>query len=102
MPEQISMTYWFIKSQPRTQSLTFTYDRLQHEKTQEDLTKLLSQLTGWRHRYQSDRIPFPQVSVSANRCLNCSFAVRCQRIGEMGANSSQLVPNLADIEEVSL
>ncbi len=102
LPEEISMTYWFVKSQPRPQSLTFTYDRRQHEKTQQDLSKLLNQLTGWLQRYESDRIPFPQVPVSANRCLNCSFAVRCQRIGETATNSSQLVPNLADIEEVSL
>ncbi|MBE9128167.1 MULTISPECIES: PD-(D/E)XK nuclease family protein [unclassified Coleofasciculus] len=103
LPEQISMSYWFVKSQPCPQSLKFTYDRVQHEKTQQDLTELLSQLTKWLERYQNDHIPFPQLPVSANRCHDCSFAVRCQRTADAEVSRRQkLLSNLADIEEVSL
>lgn len=102
LPEQLSMTYWFVQSQPHPQRLTFTYDPRQHDATQQDLTKLLNQLTGWLERYQSDRIPFPQVPLSANQCLGCDFAVRCQRTADNTLSPRELLPNLEDIEEVSL
>jgi hypothetical protein len=103
LPEQISMTYWFVKSLPRPQSLKFTYSNAQHEKTRQDLTKLLTQLTGWLQRYQNDGIDFPQVTASVGRCGDCGFAVRCQRISESSTSTTRdLLPNLADIQEVSL
>lgn len=101
--EQISMTYWFVKSQPRPQSLKFTYNAAQHEKTRQDLTTLLTQLTGWLQRYQDKGIDFPQVAESTGRCSECNFAVRCQRTTENSVNSSRdFLPNLADIQEVSI
>lgn len=101
--EQISMSYWFVKSQPRPQSLKFTYNAAQHEKTRQDLTTLLTQLTGWLQRYQDKGIDFPQVAESTGRCSECNFAVRCQRTTESSINSSRdLLPNLADIQEVSI
>lgn len=101
--EEISMTYWFVKSQPCPQSLKFTYSAAQHEKTRQDLTKLLTQLTQWLQCYQDEGISFPQVAASANRCLDCSFDIRCQRTSERSMTSSkELLPNLADIPEVSL
>lgn len=102
-PEEISMTYWFVQSQPHPQSIRFSYDQAQHEKTRHDLTVLLAQLRGWLQSYQVDRIPFPQVAESTNQCPRCQFAVRCQRMGEDAANSSNgLLPNLANIEEVAI
>lgn len=102
-PEQIAMTYWFVKSQPHPQSLTFPYDRAQHEQTRNDLTKLLNQLTQLYVRYQESGIAFPQVPVSADQCNNCNFAIRCQRTSEKSASNGRLLlSNLADIQEVSL
>jgi hypothetical protein len=101
--EQISMTYWFVKSQPHPKSLKFTYNQAQHEKTRQDLTTLLTQLTKWRQRYQDEGIDFPQVAESTGQCSDCSFAVRCQRTPEHSMSSSRdLLPNLADIQEVSI
>ncbi len=101
--EQISMTYWFVKSQPHPQSLKFTYSTAQHENTRQDLTKLLTQLTRWLQRYQDEGISFPQVAASTGLCLDCSFAVRCHRTSEHSMSGSKdLLPNLADIPEVSL
>ena len=101
--EQISMAYWFVKSQPRPQSLKFSYSAAQHEKTRQDLSKLLTQLTGWLQRYQDSGIPFPQVGESTGRCYDCNFAVRCQRTSERSMNSSRdSLPNLADIQEVPI
>lgn len=103
LPEQISMTYWFVKSQPRPQSLQFSYSRAQHQKTREDLTELLRLLSWWRQHYQDDRVGFPQAAVSTGRCQDCSFAVRCQRTPESVINNTKdLFANLADIQEVPL
>lgn len=101
--EQISMTYWFVQSQPQPQSLKFTYDNRRHEQTRQDLTRLLTQLSVWLQRYKDTGEAFPQVSESAIHCRNCNFAVRCQRTPESPAFSSkQSVLNLAEIEEVSI
>jgi len=99
---QMSMTYWFVKSQPRPQNLRFTYSEAQHEKTKQDLSKLLTQLTEWLQRYQEDGIPFPQVVPSSAQCGDCTFRVRCQRTSESSMSSKELLPSLADIQEVSL
>ncbi|HEY9725771.1 MAG TPA: PD-(D/E)XK nuclease family protein [Chroococcales cyanobacterium] len=103
LPEQLSMTYWFVKSQPHPQSLKFAYDAVQHEKTRQDLTRLLTQLTGWLQRYREEGIPFPQVAESKGRCHDCSLVVRCQRTSErVTSNDRELLPNVADIQEVSI
>jgi hypothetical protein len=108
--EQISMTYWFVQSQPQPQSLKFTYDRTRHQQTQADLTYLLNQLTDWLQSYQELGADLPQVAEAAGRCSDCSFAVRCGRsssyvAGELPAISddpTDLLLNLDAIEEVIL
>ncbi|MEP0753297.1 PD-(D/E)XK nuclease family protein [Trichocoleus sp. Lan] len=111
LPEQISMTYWFVQSQPQPESLKFTYNAVQHEQTKRDLTELLTQLTNYLQRYQQAE-DFPQVPETANRCPDCNFAIRCQRDRNF-SNTSHLtseenfshqdwLPNLAKIQEVSL
>lgn len=103
LPEQISMTYWFVKSQPQPQSLGFTYNRTKHEKTRQELSHLLTQLNAWLEDYYQKGISFPQVSPGKNYCRNCNFAVRCQRTSEgLMSSSSKLLPNLSDIQEVSI
>ena len=103
LPEQIAMNYWFVKSKPRPKSLKFTYSEAQHQKTRQDLSKLLNRLTEWMQRYQEDGIPFPQVALSQGLCGDCNFGVRCQRSWENSMSSGkELLPNLADIQEVPL
>jgi len=112
LPEQISMTYWFVQSQGQPKSLKFTYDTKRHEQTRQDLTRLLTQLTNWLQRYQDTGEDFPQVRQSLGRCQKCNFALTCQRSPESmalarhatlsAASSSEWVLNLADIQEVSI
>lgn len=96
LPEQISMTYWFIQSDAQTRhvadvetrhvaSLEFTYNNTQHQKTGEKLNRLLRQLTHWLQRYEQGE-PFPQVAEGSKFCNSCQFATRCQR-GAYGNNS---------------
>lgn len=101
LPEQISMTYWFIQSPDKPQSLKFAYSANQHQQTGQKLNALLSQLTDWLQRYQEGEL-FPQVVKGSERCESCTFAVRCQR--ELYSEEDDLrysLLNLTNIQEVS-
>ncbi|MBD1905034.1 PD-(D/E)XK nuclease family protein [Funiculus sociatus GB2-A5] len=107
--EQVSMTYWFVQSQPEPKSIKIQYNARKHEQTEKDLKHLLTQLTEWLQRYQ-DGVDFPQVLESANRCGDCNFAVRCDRVpiathlrtDEENPINRDLLLNIANIQEVYL
>jgi hypothetical protein len=102
-PEQLSMTYWFVKSQPQPQSLKFTYSNAQHEKTRQELTRLLNKLARWMEDYCEKGILFPQVPEEKGHCNDCNFSIRCERTSEgVMSERTELIPNLADIQEVSI
>jgi hypothetical protein len=101
-PEQLSMTYWFVKSQPQPKSLRFVYNNTQHEKTRQDLIQWLTRLDRWMEDYCKKGIPFPQVEQAKGYCLDCKCAIRCDRSQESSTSSRNLLPNLADIQEVSI
>lgn len=112
MPEQISMTYWFIQSEDQPQSLKFTYNNFQHEQTGQKLNQLLSQLTSWLQRYEQGE-SFPQVAEGSQHCNSCQFALRCdgpggnrlqhrQRYSGEETLDRDVLSDLAAIQEVSL
>lgn len=110
LPEQISMTYWFVQSPQEPQSLKFTYNTTQHQQTKDKLNRLLNYLSDWLQRYQVGQLP--QIGEGSDRCDSCQFAVRCERDGygkDSGLRYSgentfgrDWLPNLANIQEVSL
>ena len=111
-PEQISMTYWFVQSQPEPESLKFTYNAGLHAQTRRDLTGLLNQLTDWLRRYeQGEEFPLVPEEYTGN-CDFCQYAVRCgispQRWREDTTKTREyetnkdLMLNLASIKEVAL
>jgi CRISPR/Cas system-associated exonuclease Cas4 (RecB family) len=87
VPENISMTYWFVQSKGKPQSIKFTYSTAQHEQTRKKLIKLLSQLTQWLENFYQGK-PFPQVSIGNKACDDCQFAKRCDRVA--GAKQNML------------
>ena len=104
VPEDISMTYWFVQAQregdrqPTPQSLTFAYSSAQHERNRTDLTHLLQNLTTWQQSQS-----FPQVEEQSGICPPCPFTMRCQRITPTDdLNQDAKLPPLAEIQEVSL
>ncbi len=111
LPENISMTYWFVQSEGKPQSIKYNYDTAQHEKITKKLSQLLSKLTRWLERYYQGE-DFPQVSEGSKACEYCQFATRCNRLQTnteqiSAANSPSYsvdtnLLNLATIQEVSL
>ncbi|MBD2181720.1 PD-(D/E)XK nuclease family protein [Aerosakkonema funiforme] len=102
-PEQISMTYWFVQSQPEPKSLQFSYNAGKHEQTRRDLIALLNRLNDWLASYERGE-ELPQVPLYASECDRCQFAVRCDRTLESNETETNedLIPNLVNIQEVSL
>jgi len=102
-PEQISMTYWFVQSQPEPKSLRVGYNSEKHEQTKQDLIRLLNQLNYRVERYELGE-EFTQVSSASRECGYCQFAVKCQRNAETGemVGSEEKVLSLGKIQEVSL
>lgn len=109
-PEQVSMTYWFVQLQGEEppQSLTFPYSQIEHDRTKQDLTNLLQQLTQWRQQYAEGGEFLPQVDISTNLCDSCQFATRCNRTPDPQTSLTNLaletptnwLPNLAIIDEI--
>lgn len=95
LPEQLSMTYWFVESardqgngknsdghrdkrSRSSQCLKFIGDRQQHEQTKQDLNQILTNLKSWLKDYENGQ-PFPQVPVNSGQCQSCQFATICRR-----------------------
>lgn len=79
-PENITMTYWFIKSNEsqKAEHLKISYDQKQHEKNRQDLDNLLDKLTNYLNKQQTEQKSFPQVNVNLGICSPCQFLNRCQ------------------------
>ncbi|GBE93304.1 PD-(D/E)XK nuclease family protein [Nostoc cycadae] len=101
LPENISMTYWFVQSQGRPQNIKYTYNNRQHQQTEKDLNELLNYLSNWLKLYQNGQ-PFPQIIESSKACDYCQFAIRCQRTPSTEGNITSPLPTIDSIQEVSL
>ncbi len=71
-PEEIEMTYWFVKSGKPT-SVTFPYSQLQHQKTEQDLLDLLKNLETWLQNYREHQIDFPHLPDCEGKCPYYQF-----------------------------
>ena len=65
-PEQISMTYWFVKLPKKPQSHTFQYSKQLHQQTKQDLTALLTNLDTWL--LETSQSIFPHRSQCESKC----------------------------------
>ncbi len=69
-PEQISLTYWFVKLPNKPEKITINYDSNLHKKTDQDLTKLLKKLDKNLENYFKDKTNFPHPSGN-KKCKYC-------------------------------
>lgn len=101
LPENISMTYWFVQSPGKPQNIQFTYSDSLHKQTTEKLNQLLNQLTIWLKNYQH-RESFPQVPENSKACNYCQFDQKCDRRTTTEGTISNTLPSLEIIQEISL
>ncbi len=101
LPENISMTYWFVQSEGQPQNIKFNYNNAQHIQIAKKVNQLLSQLTYWLERYQNNE-QFPQVVEGSKTCDYCQFAKRCERTPATQEAVKDSLPNFDSIQEISL
>ena len=77
-PEQIELTYWFIKVPQEPCSLTFSYSQAEHEATAQELNGLLRELDKNHKKYQDSKALFPPVEPEQGYCWECPFQLPCQ------------------------
>jgi hypothetical protein len=68
LPENISMTYWFIKDKHKPQYLNFQYNQIQHNQTNLDLEKLLSYLNYNLYDINQDEDSFVHHKSCEDKC----------------------------------
>ncbi|MEC4888372.1 MAG: PD-(D/E)XK nuclease family protein [Scytonema sp. PMC 1070.18] len=112
LPENISMTYWFVQSEGKPQTIKFSYSTVQHQQTARRLNQLLNRLTYWLERYYHREEAFPQEPEGSKACEYCQYAKRCDRPQFNYDKQSQVVSptiamtthllNLENVEEVTL
>ncbi|MEO0936153.1 MAG: PD-(D/E)XK nuclease family protein, partial [Cyanobacteria bacterium J06641_2] len=95
LPENISMTYWFVQSETKPKNIKFTYSSLQHQQTEKKLNQHLKKLTKWLQAYQQGE-QFPQVPEGSKTCNYCQYASRCQRVSMNSDN--QISQNLLEAD----
>lgn len=95
LPEQLSMTYWFVNGTPR--SLTFSYNSDRHQQTKRDLSSLLSNLQNYLQLNRTKGGAFPH---RANCESNCPYYR--QFVTSDRSSSTDGLTSLAAIEEISI
>ena len=93
-PEQIQMTYWFVKSGQPTR-VTINYSQLEHQQTEEEITTLLTDLKQWLQNNRQHQIDFP------HRCdceQNCPFYQDLR----LQDSDSEMLTAINKIEEVEI
>lgn len=96
-PEQIQMTYWFVKS-GKPNRVTLDYSQSQHQQTERDLTALLDDLETWLQNYQQFQIDFPH----RENCQACPFNREFLEIERSTKSQPELLEAIEQIEEISI
>jgi len=105
IPEQISLSYWFVRPnatqiETKPTHLSFPYNPEAHEKVRQELQQILATLTDALKQFEAGR-SLPQVDENMDRCSNCPFAIRCQRIRANTAIEDTAL-TLEEIDEIAI
>ncbi|MBD1912901.1 MULTISPECIES: PD-(D/E)XK nuclease family protein [unclassified Leptolyngbya] len=103
LPEQITMTYWFVQpggpdEASNPQMMRFPYAAEKHHAIAEELSILLARLEQYLEDYRAGQF-LPQVDDGNGHCEACPFAIRCDR-SSIHRTSEATLPALNDIHEV--
>jgi hypothetical protein len=98
-PEQISMTYWFVRLPDKPQSQTFLYNRQSYEKTEADLKQLLSNLDRWLEN--NNDFSFPHRSQCETKCRYAQELLASKTNHQIGKEISDRQQRLTNIETIS-
>ncbi len=97
-PEQVQMTYWFVKS-GFPKSMTFKYTQQKHQQTEQDLTMLLANLKSWLQNYQQSQTDFPHQSDCQ---ATCPYHQIFSQVDEAANRHPELLRTIDEIEEIPI
>lgn len=92
-PEQMQMTYWFVRS-GKPSSVTVQYSQSEHQQTELELIALLADLKLWLRNYRESQTDFPHHS-NCDRCPYHHDLIRADSLPET-------LTSIADIAEVPI
>lgn len=93
-PEQVQMTYWFVKS-GKPKNVTIKYSQQKHQQTEQDLAFLLDNLVTWLQNYREFQVDFPHQPDCETTCRFYQDCATADPVQEM-------LKSIDDIEEVSI
>lgn len=96
-PEQVQMTYWFVKS-GSPKSMTFKYTQQKHQQTEQDLTLLLNNLNSWLQNYQQSQTDFPHKPDCETTCPYQQIFSQVDKT----VNHQELLKAIDEIEEIPI
>lgn len=103
LPEQIAMTYWFVKIPHEPQCLKFEYNQQLHDKITVELENLLSNLDNYLLDYNQNNIDFTH---SKNCEIDCpyhqSFFSEIDNFNNRKEKNNDLLLMIDEIEEISI
>ncbi|MCC0176377.1 PD-(D/E)XK nuclease family protein [Waterburya agarophytonicola K14] len=97
-PEQIQMTYWFVKS-GKPKNVAFNYSEALHRQTEQDLSTLLVELETWLQNYQQANIDFPHRPHCEQKC---PYFKSLAKETSGSKDPQELLDAIAEIEEISI
>ncbi|MBE9041804.1 PD-(D/E)XK nuclease family protein [Oscillatoriales cyanobacterium LEGE 11467] len=104
-PEQISMTYWFVRSAGQQAEVRepqchhFPYSRTQHQQTHQELTRLLGLLRNWLRDYQKGK-PFPSTRESRGSCPVCQPPTESRASSLTNFDGEPVVVDLTNVSAI--
>jgi hypothetical protein len=97
LPEQISMTYWFVRLPDKLQSQTFMYSKQLYHQTEADLVELLTKLDSWLENKNNYSFPHHHDCES-----NCPYAQELLVSDMNNQINYKLLNDIHNISEISL
>jgi hypothetical protein len=103
VPEQVSMTYWFVQTGREPESWRWEYDTLRHEQVQQRLRPLLTALDQCLQRYDAELTLFPAIAPEQDHpyCEACPFYEKCKQDSQ-ALNTSTWTEQLIALPEVEI
>ncbi|MGB2924437.1 MAG: PD-(D/E)XK nuclease family protein [Limnothrix sp.] len=98
-PEQLSMTYWFVKLPNQPESITINYSAEAHQQIKRELTKLLQQLQAEMDDYFRANIPLQHPDQKS--CWRCPPQLHDRRSPQTFSDQT-IEAFLADIDPIPL
>jgi len=96
LPEQISLTYWFVKLPKKPEHLTINYTSQLHQKTDKDLRELQGNLKQWLDDYQAKGDSFPH----REQCETSCYYYKMLAQDQAQTSKDDFAVSISEVEEV--